>query len=46
VDPDGGDFHIGPDSAALDAGVAAGVQMDLDGQPRPYQNPNLGADEY
>lgn len=46
VDPDAGDYHIGPDSAAIDAGVNAGVMMDIDNQPRPYQAPDLGADEY
>lgn len=40
------DYHIGPDSGALDAGVDAGVRMDMDHQPRPYQAPDLGADEY
>ena len=46
VDPDAGDYHIGPDSAALDAGIDAGVYSDIDFQPRPYQAPDLGADEY
>jgi hypothetical protein len=46
VDPDAGDYHIGSDSAAIDAGVNAGVMMDIDNQPRPYQAPDLGADEY
>ena len=42
--PDG--YHIGPGSAALDVGVNAGVGIDVDRQPRPYQMPDLGADEY
>ncbi len=46
VDPATGDYHIGPNSAAIDAGVNAGVMMDIDNQPRPYQAPDLGADEY
>jgi hypothetical protein len=46
ADPDTGDYHIGPNSAAIDAGVNAGVMMDIDSQPRPYQAPDLGADEY
>jgi hypothetical protein len=46
VDPDAGDYHIGSGSAAIDAGVNAGVRMDIDNQPRPYQAPDLGADEY
>ncbi len=46
VDPATGDYHIGPNSAAIDAGVNTGVMMDIDNQPRPYQTPDLGADEY
>jgi hypothetical protein len=46
VDPSAGDYHIGPGSAAIDAGVDAGVTTDIDHQPRPYQIPDLGADEY
>jgi hypothetical protein len=46
VDPDGGNYRIGPDSAALDVGVDAGVTTDIDLQPRPYLAPDLGADEY
>lgn len=46
VDPDTGDYHIGPNSAALDAGVDASVMVDIDSQPRAYQAPDLGADEY
>ena len=46
ADPDAGDYHLGPGSAALDAGLNAGVMMDIDHQPRPYQAPDLGADEY
>jgi hypothetical protein len=41
-----GDYHIGPTSAAINAGVDAGVHWDIDGEPRPYQLPDLGADEY
>jgi fibronectin-binding autotransporter adhesin len=33
--PDIGDYHILPTSAAVDAGVAAGVETDIDGQARP-----------
>ena len=41
-----GNYHIGPASAALDAGVDAGVPVDIDGQPRPIgPAPDLGADE-
>jgi hypothetical protein len=46
VDPAAGDYHIGPGSAAIDAGLNAGVLMDIDNQPRPYHAPDLGADEY
>jgi hypothetical protein len=35
VDPDAGDYHIDADSAAIDAGVDAGVRQDIDGDPRP-----------
>jgi uncharacterized repeat protein (TIGR01451 family) len=40
-----GDYHIGPDSAALDAGANAGVPDDIDGDPRYDGRPDLGADE-
>jgi parallel beta-helix repeat protein len=46
VDPDTGDYHIGPNSAAIDQGVDAGVTNDIDFHPRPYQAPDIGADEY
>jgi len=47
VDPDGGDYHIGSTSAAHDAGVDAGVNHDLDGQPRPMEwGYDIGADEH
>jgi len=34
VDPDAGDYHIGVDSAAFNAGVDAGVTEDIDGDLR------------
>jgi parallel beta-helix repeat protein len=46
VDPNNGDYHIGGNSAALDVGVDADVKTDVDFHPRPYQAPDLGADEY
>ncbi len=47
LDPDAGDYHIGPGSAALDAGVNASVTLDIDGQPRPAgMGYDIGADEY
>jgi parallel beta-helix repeat protein len=39
-------YHILTDSAAINGGVDAGVRGDIDNQPRPYQTPDLGADEY
>jgi hypothetical protein len=47
VDSSAGDYHIVSASAAVDAGVDAGVMEDLDGQPRPFgEAPDLGADEW
>jgi parallel beta-helix repeat protein len=46
VDPGGGDYHIAPDSAAIDRGTDAGVTTDIDGDCRPLGPlPDLGADE-
>jgi uncharacterized repeat protein (TIGR01451 family) len=46
LDPDGGDYHIGPDSAAIDAGVPCNVKHDIDGDPRPAAwGFDIGADE-
>jgi uncharacterized repeat protein (TIGR01451 family) len=46
VDADGGDYHVGGDSAARDAGVPADVSDDIDGEARPFgAAPDLGADE-
>jgi len=46
-DPEGGDYHIGPGSAAIDAGVDAGVTTDIDGDPRPVgAGYDIGADEF
>jgi parallel beta-helix repeat protein len=39
-------YHILSGSAAIDAGVNAQVTTDIDPQPRPYQVPDLGADEF
>ena len=47
VDPDNGNYHIGPGSAAIDAGVDAGTDHDVDDQPRPFgAGYDIGADEY
>jgi len=46
VNPAGGDYHIGPASAAIDRGVASGVDYDYDGEPRPRgADYDIGADE-
>lgn len=49
VDPDGGDYHVRPGSAAVDAGVDAGATplglYDIDGDPRVDGRPDVGADE-
>ena len=46
VDPGGGDYHIGPGSAAVDAAVVTTVDEDVDGDPRPIgSGPDIGADE-
>jgi hypothetical protein len=46
VDPDAGDYHIGPWSAARDAGIDAGVATDIDGEARPEGGGyDIGADE-
>lgn len=47
VDPDNGDYHIGPGSAAVDAGVDTVVTTDIDGDSRPSGGGyDIGADEY
>ena len=45
VDPDAGDYHITAGSAAVDAGVWAGVSIDIDDELRSLP-PDLGADEF
>ena len=49
VDPDNGDYHIRPSSAAVDAGVDAGstplCSHDIDGDLRTDGRPDIGADE-
>jgi hypothetical protein len=45
--PDSGNYHIAEDSAAKDAGVDAGVMVDMDGQTRPNDTGyDIGADEF
>jgi parallel beta-helix repeat protein len=42
-----GDFHLQASSAAVDAGVDAGVAIDIDRQARPFGGGfDIGADEY
>ncbi|MCP4681557.1 MAG: hypothetical protein GY864_04425 [Desulfobacterales bacterium] len=46
VDPDNGDYHIGPGSAARNAGIDAGVNSDIDEDLRPIgPGFDIGADE-
>ncbi len=46
VNPAAGDYHLGPGSAAIDAGVLTTVTIDIDGDPRPIGTlPDIGADE-
>ena len=47
VDAEDRDYHINAGSAAVDAGIAAGVLHDIDGDRRPMGTaPDLGADEF
>jgi hypothetical protein len=46
VDPDNGDYCIGPGSGAVDAGVDVGVTSHIDGEPRPYDGDGDGIDEF
>lgn len=42
----GDSYHLGPGSAAIDAGVATGVLVDYDGEERPLSNGfDIGFDE-
>ncbi|RLC82707.1 MAG: hypothetical protein DRI61_01560, partial [Chloroflexi bacterium] len=43
--PETMDYHIRGDSAAIGAGVWAGVNTDIDGETRPT-DPDIGADQY
>jgi hypothetical protein len=46
LDPGGLDFHLGPDSAALNRGTNAGLGIDFDGDPRPLDGSfEIGFDE-
>lgn len=47
ADPAAGDYHLTAGSAAIDAGVNAGLVTDIDGDPRPLDTGyDIGADEY
>ncbi len=46
IDPDAGDYHIGPASAAVDAGVDAGVSHDIDDDDRPFDGDRDGSAEF
>ena len=47
VNPNSGDYHIRYSSAAINAGVDAGVASDMDGEPRPHGDGfDIGADEF
>jgi hypothetical protein len=46
ADPVMHDYHLRPDSPAIDAGVDAGVPVDWEGDVRPQSSaPDIGADE-
>jgi len=45
VAPGDRDYHLGPESAAIDRGVKTDVTEDIDGDPR-RGDPDLGADEF
>jgi hypothetical protein len=47
VDPGAHDYHIGSGSAAIDQGLYAGIEEDMDGETRPSgAGYDIGADEY
>ncbi len=47
ADPMHGDYHLRHNSEAIDLGMDAGIDRDLDGDPRPYgAGYDLGADEF
>jgi hypothetical protein len=47
VNASGGDFHLAPGAAAIDAGVDVGIAEDLEGTPRPQGGGfDMGAYEY
>jgi uncharacterized repeat protein (TIGR01451 family) len=47
VDPTSHDYHLGGNSAAIDAGIDVGINTDIDGEARPQiSGYDIGADEF
>ena len=47
VDPTAHDYHLGGNSAAIDAGIDVGINTDIDGEARPQiAGYDIGADEF
>ena len=47
INPAGMDYHLTSSSAAIDSGISAGVQDDIDGDSRPARvGYDIGADEF
>ncbi len=41
-----GGYHLSASSAAIDSGIASNISHDIDLEPRPYRQFDLGADEF
>ncbi len=46
VNPETADYHIGADSKAVNAGINAGIFIDIDNEPRFIASFDIGADEF
>ncbi|MCA9438191.1 MAG: hypothetical protein KC978_20565, partial [Candidatus Omnitrophica bacterium] len=46
VDPDNGDYHLQRGSPCIDSGTDTGLTTDLDGNPRPIGDYDMGAYEF
>jgi parallel beta-helix repeat protein len=46
VDPANDDYHITAESPVIDKGIDTWISIDMDGQPRPAGDTDIGADEY
>ncbi len=46
MDPANDDYHITAESPVIDKGIDAWISVDMDGQPRPAGETDIGADEY